>query len=392
MSKKILLTATIFVFLLTAGNAFAAESLEIVDLPTQIQAGTSFDISVEIAAVPSTSYYIKSRGGAALNNLIKVSTYNSVTKTWLTDTSSWTKFPTITTDGQGLWQGKLTVKFTNTASNGVSYVLIRLRKTDTQTNLDSPAKEIVVTAAVAQPSSENPNPSTSNINNSSVKVMLNEFSPAPVGNKEWVELSNFGPTNANVGGWKIDDIPKGSSAFVIPENTIIDTGSYQVFYFSSKLNNTGDSVRLLDPADTQVEIFSFDQVDKGTVFAKDSQGKWKITTTPTPGEKNKITSPPQRAASKSTSEVGSFPTSFFPTSNQNYESLSSIPQVLGVENPGSTFIQPSTNQSTKPQVASSTQVFGNKPTSTILIGLGLIFLGIATGLPLLTAATALKWR
>jgi hypothetical protein len=65
--------------------------------------------------------------------------------------------------------------------------------------------------------------------------------------------------------------------------------SYKVFYFSSGwLNNSGDSLKLVNPNGKQVEKYQFGESEKGVSFAKDASGAWKVTTTPTPGSVNKI--------------------------------------------------------------------------------------------------------
>ena len=102
MLSKTLSLGLILVFLFSPGSIFAQELVEIVDFPKEIKIGQEFGLSIELLASPSSSYYLKARSGIAINDMRKALTYNPVTSTWLTDSSSWSKFPTITTDGEGL--------------------------------------------------------------------------------------------------------------------------------------------------------------------------------------------------------------------------------------------------------------------------------------------------
>src|SRR3989344_6434351 len=215
MLKRILFV--LLIPLLIPSPIYAQSNIEIIDLPEEVNIDKEFDLSIELAATPSTSYYLKARGGDALNNLRNSLTLNEPTNFWLTDTSSWTKFPVITTDADGFWSGTLGVKFSTSTTLGQNLVLIRIREINTTKNLDSASEEILVTenSQDYQPVS-NENPTSKNI-----KIILNEFSPAPNEGKEWVEIYNTDFQTAGIGGWKIDDIDGGSNPVTIPENTNI---------------------------------------------------------------------------------------------------------------------------------------------------------------------------
>ncbi|OGY32819.1 MAG: hypothetical protein A3A57_00045 [Candidatus Woykebacteria bacterium RIFCSPLOWO2_01_FULL_41_12] len=120
-------------------------------------------------------------------------------------------------------------------------------------------------------------------------ITLSEFMPSPAGGSEWAEVYNPNTFELNISGWKIDDIDGGSSPFTIPTDTKINAKSYKVFSFSSKLNNSGDSIRLLNPSGSLAEKYDFSDTQKGLSFAKDTKGAWQLTTSPTPGSVNKIT-------------------------------------------------------------------------------------------------------
>jgi len=135
----------------------------------------------------------------------------------------------------------------------------------------------------------NPPSSDSEVNTKTGKIILSEFMPNPDGGQEWVELYNPNNFDIDIGGWKIDDIEGASSPFKIPENTKINSKSFKLFSFSSKLNNSGDSVRLINKGGSVLETYTYDKTIKGLSFAKNTKGTWQLTSTPTPGGKNKIT-------------------------------------------------------------------------------------------------------
>lgn len=130
-------------------------------------------------------------------------------------------------------------------------------------------------------------------------IILTEFMPDPAGGSEWAEVYNPESFEADIAGWKIDDIEGASSPYPIPQGTKIGPKNYLVFSFSSKFNNSGDSIRLLNPSGQVVETYSYKEAVKGASFAKDAQGTWQVTTTPTPGAPNKITQPTSGKTSSS---------------------------------------------------------------------------------------------
>lgn len=124
------------------------------------------------------------------------------------------------------------------------------------------------------------------------KIILTEFMPdPPKGEKEWVEIFNGGDSTATLDDWQIDDIEGGGSTVSFSVN-LAPKSCYQISINKSLLNNAGDSVRLLRSDDLVVETVSYSSSQKGVSWAKDNQGAWQQTTTPTPGAVNRITLPP----------------------------------------------------------------------------------------------------
>jgi len=364
------LLVLLFVSLLLPTPIFAQNNIEIVDLPDRVAIGKEFELSVEIAMSASSAYYIKARSGAALNKMPSASTFNPSTKTWLSDNSAWTKFPTITTDDAGFWSGNLKVKTKESAKLGFNLILITLKEISTGEKFNSAVVELNLLE------NTNDNSSTKTTSSSNLKVILNEFSPAPDGNREWVEIYNPNSSVVDLTGWQIDDIPEGSKPFKIPDSTKISSKGYKVFYFSSKLNNSGDTLRLINPTGKLIEKYSYGKVGKDTIFAKDSGGKWKITTTATPGKKNIITGfPGSELASNDENSSTSV------TSESQY-GVSSLPEILGVEDPSS-FSDANDTRPIKTQFAQSTNKNSQSSIPTILVGVGVIFIGVAFGIPAL---------
>ncbi|OGY25335.1 MAG: hypothetical protein A2Z24_00660 [Candidatus Woykebacteria bacterium RBG_16_44_10] len=214
-----------------------------------------------------------------------------------------------------------------------------------------------------------PPPATGNI-------VLTEFMPNPDGGNEWAEVFNPQDSEIDIGGWKIDDIEGASSPFPIPAGTKIATRAYLIFSFSGsgKLNNSGDTIRLLNPDGQVVETYSFGETTKGVSFAKDSQGNWQVTNTPTPGTVNKITLPSN--PSKAT------------TTKIKNPSDPSLPQTDPI-NPSSAN-QPTGNHNLATDSTNSGKVAGvsnekdrNSNLATLLIAAGLSFLVTAFAWPVI---------
>jgi len=360
----------LFVTLLFPIPIFAQNNIEIVDLPESVVIEEEFELSVEIAMPASSTYYIKARAGAALNSMRMALTYNSSTKTWLGDTSAWLGFPVISTDENGFWIGNLKVKIKEGSQTDLNLILISLKQVSTGKKSNSATVEFILVKNTTK------NSATNNSSDKNLKVILNEFSPAPEGNREWVEIYNPNSSTVDLTGWKIDDIPEGSSPFKIPDSTKISPKGYKVFYFSSKLNNSGDTLRLINSNGKVLEKFSYGKVEKDTVFAKDSRGAWQSTTTPTPGKENKITGQ-SVSSSKSSNALND---SVFGLTSEAQEVISTLPEILGIENPSS-FSDASDTRPIQTEFAQTTNTNPQSSISIILVGFGIILIGIAFGIP-----------
>ncbi len=268
-------------FLNPLASTNASSSFINVTAPAEVNLGQSFEINVEVAATPNTNYYLKARLGPEGGDLNKGRTYDENTGVWLTDTVAWDHFPSFTTNGDGVWSGKLKASFSPTAAPGPYLLVVRTKKVDADSFINSSPYQISLKEAAKTPEAT-PTPKAADQG----QPILNEFMASPASGTEWVEIKNKGLGIADLSGWKIDDEPGKSTPQVLPASTFINPGSFLVVNFSSpKLNDSADQVRLLKPDDTVVETYAYEKPEKGRSFAKDSSGAWFIAD-PTPGAEN----------------------------------------------------------------------------------------------------------
>ncbi|MCX6812559.1 MAG: lamin tail domain-containing protein [Candidatus Berkelbacteria bacterium] len=120
----------------------------------------------------------------------------------------------------------------------------------------------------------------------SSKVYINEILPQPAtgSDDEFIELINSSDVDVDLLGWQLDAGTFGIS-------TIIKSGEYRVFKnleIKIGLTDTGDITNLIDPDGEIKSTVSYGKSFRGQSFAN-FLGTWQWTTTPTPGEENKLT-------------------------------------------------------------------------------------------------------
>ena len=101
-------------------------------------------------------------------------------------------------------------------------------------------------------------------------VIINEFMPAPVNGNEWVELYNENDREVQLSDWYIDDIKDGGSTPFKFSLTLPPHSFSRVTLTKSMLNNSGDTVRLLDPNKKEKDAFSFKDSRKGISWGRES--------------------------------------------------------------------------------------------------------------------------
>lgn len=117
-------------------------------------------------------------------------------------------------------------------------------------------------------------------------VIINETVPEPAdgSSNEFVELYNTGEDLVDLSGWQLDDIDGGSSPYSIPSGTLLGPKEYLTFYNSVtklSLNDSGDSVRLIDPNGDLKNTITYDKAIRGQSYSKfDSGFLWTLSLTP----------------------------------------------------------------------------------------------------------------
>jgi len=296
---RFLLILLIIFGLLIQPKSVSAEFLEVIS-PAEVFLGESFEIEVKISAQPNRQYRIKARFGQN-KSLTKGQTYNPTSEVWLSDTVAWDKFPSLQTNSDGSWSGKVKVKTSTTAFLGQNSLVVRIHDDETGLNQDSPTYLVTLLQTTVLDNKEQTNPQDSG------KPILSEFMPQPLDNKEWVELYNDSENPADLSGWKIDDEEGKSSPHIIADKTILGPKAYFIAEFTSfKLNDLTDSVRLLKPDDSIVESFTYTKTVKGQSWAKDKNGNWFITSEPTPAAPNKLTFVSETPQTNNQSQITAF--------------------------------------------------------------------------------------
>ncbi|MFZ5363880.1 MAG: lamin tail domain-containing protein [Patescibacteria group bacterium] len=169
-----------------------------------------------------------------------------------------------------------------------------------------------------------PPPPTTEINHGD--VVINEFVSDPADGEEWIELFNNKGADVNLTGWILED---GTGTITTLSGAIAANGFYVAELSSSKLNNSGDIIKLKKPDGTIINQVVYGDWDDGNVsdnapksndpnsVARKTDGNdtendladFFVTTTLTKNSANIITAPPDE-----TSGGGSTPTETTPSS------------------------------------------------------------------------------
>jgi len=123
-------------------------------------------------------------------------------------------------------------------------------------------------------------------------IYLSEILPNPVGSDtegEWIEIC--ATIDTDLKDFKLDDIEGGSPPYLIKDTTPIKAGQCLVFerpITGLALNNTNESVRLIDPTGKIIEEIKYEKSQEGASFAVDSSGSWYWTKQISKGEINPL--------------------------------------------------------------------------------------------------------
>lgn len=158
-------------------------------------------------------------------------------------------------------------------------------------------------------------------------LVINEIMAHRAGsNNEWVEIYNPTTSTIDLTGWIIQEKEATSGDFTSYPlaSTTISPNSFYVYEFSGfKLNDSGDTVNLLNPEGNLENTYSFDSASEGQTFARvPDGGSWIKEATPTKGGSNGDQSPTQTLTPTQTSTPTATPT---PTTSQSQFTISNIP-------------------------------------------------------------------
>jgi|GEM_PF-7077624 len=169
--------------------------------------------------------------------------------------------------------------------------IITLTVTDALNAQNSATLQINALSGNSDTGTQQTNSNSNTQNQTSAKIVINEFMPDPEGTDtgfEWIELKNLENTQISLAGYSIDDSEGGSSPYIFPE-IILMPQETKAFYSSTTkivLNNDTDHVRLFDPNGKLIDEIMYEKPVSGKSFARDSNGKWSITSIPTPNAEN----------------------------------------------------------------------------------------------------------
>jgi uncharacterized protein YdeI (BOF family) len=137
------------------------------------------------------------------------------------------------------------------------------------------------------------------------KIFISEFLPDPVGDdaNEWIELYNDGDKEVDLVGWQIDDAAGGSKPYKFTAGAKIVAKGYLVLPRSQTkiaLNNTFDSVRLIDTNGAVYQRVDYQKPLTGLSYSRSDDGEYFWTKTLTPGLANIISDDEEETADATT--------------------------------------------------------------------------------------------
>lgn len=159
---------------------------------------------------------------------------------------------------------------------------------------------------------------------------------------EWIEVYNSAPTAVTIDNFYLQDASGNKKSF---DHLVVNAQSLAVITWSSSfLNNSGDSVALIDQNQTEHFNVTYSQCQKGKSYIY-HDGSWQITTIPTKNTTNTYVST-ETEEEEAAIEDQPVTTSSQPNQKQNQVSISNITSL-------------NANQNTLPMATSSAIVLGD---------------------------------
>lgn len=141
------------------------------------------------------------------------------------------------------------------------------------------------------------------------EILLSEIFPAPAkGEEEWIELYNQANETAYMTGWLLKDA--SGRVFTLSADTTILPHGFFILKKSQThlaLNNTDDTVILLNPAGEIIDETSYPATKIGASWARDENDEWDWTSAPTPLADNILNTPAESSSASSASALGQIP-------------------------------------------------------------------------------------
>ncbi|OGK15374.1 hypothetical protein A2774_03530 [Candidatus Roizmanbacteria bacterium RIFCSPHIGHO2_01_FULL_39_12c] len=287
----LVLTIALTLLFILSPSAFAVTTA-IIEPPTTI-ISDPFALKISIAGAAAGSNYLRI-------DLFKPSTSNYFGETyngtgWYSESDFNQYFPLIIEAGVN-WFGEIQGRIGNPTSaqyDGPGPYKLRIRRytpsgnynsAEANNNVTDVIINIVIPTIAYTPnqlpsdtptpgeSEEQPLSPTVTITQQTISnIFLSEVMPDPdSGQQEWIEIYNKNSVPVVLDEWWIDDLEKSGST---PKKFTLslDSGSYAVFELSTSVfNNGGDSVRLLDSEQNEVDSFEYQASEKGKTLGRTS--------------------------------------------------------------------------------------------------------------------------
>ncbi len=130
---------------------------------------------------------------------------------------------------------------------------------------------------------------------------------------EFIEVFNSGKDDINLDGWQLADL---KTTYSFPVESMIEVGEYYIIERPESkitLNNSGDTVFLIDPRGDIINGVEYEKAKKDASFSFDSDTKkWNWTTIVTPGGSNEFSEGEETEEGESDSETQSVETITMP--------------------------------------------------------------------------------
>lgn len=171
----------------------------------------------------------------------------------------------------------------------IDIVLPDVSSGSTETVTSTPmAQDVEMTTTTAQTDvPTDPAPVMTSSRSDHQYLRLNEVMPDPAGGPEWIEITNALPDRSiSLEGLELHDVV---GKFMTLKGSVTSGHLYVIFNLSSaRLNNSGDSLYLKTPDGLVMDTLTYASSHEGVSWARDAQGAWRETVTPTPGAENSI--------------------------------------------------------------------------------------------------------